>query len=183
MSDRPAAAASTRRSTAMLATRGTPSGIALLETAARSTTRGRSTATVPTSESTRLSTRSCRTSRQRLAPSAALTATSRSRVLARASSRFATLAQAISSTMPTAPSSISIHDLRAGADEVIVERPHAHRVALVPSPGWPARWRRRPGPSAPAPARRTRPASAARSPEDRRLKLPACESAGSAGTT
>ena len=66
--------------------------------------------TVPAIESTRLSTMSWRTSRQRPAPSAARMPTSRSRAVARASSRFATFAHAISSTMPTAPSSISIHD-------------------------------------------------------------------------
>ena len=52
---------------------------------------------------------SCRTSRHRLAPSAARMPTSRSRALALASSRLATFAQAISRTIPTAPSSINIH--------------------------------------------------------------------------
>ena len=56
--------------------------------------------------------------------------TSRSRAVARASSRLATLAQAMSSTIPTAPSSISIHDLRLRADDVIVQRPDADAVSL-----------------------------------------------------
>ena len=47
---------------------------------------------------------SCRTSRRRLAPSAARTVISRWRALARDSSRFETLAQAISSSSATAPS-------------------------------------------------------------------------------
>ena len=54
--------------------------------------------------SSRLSTSSRRTSRPRLAPSAARTAISLERDTARASSRFATFAQAISSRKPTAAS-------------------------------------------------------------------------------
>src|SRR2546429_3413111 len=46
----------------------------------------------------------CRTIRQRLAPSAARTAISRSRLEARERSRFDTFAQVIRSTKPTAPS-------------------------------------------------------------------------------
>ena len=53
----------------------------------------------------RLSTRSCRMVRQRLAPSAARTANSFRRERARASRRFATLAHAIASTKLTAPRS------------------------------------------------------------------------------
>jgi hypothetical protein len=52
---------------------------------------------------TMLSMRSCRTTRQRDAPSAMRTAISRERCAERASSRFATFAQAMSSTKPTAP--------------------------------------------------------------------------------
>ncbi len=59
--------------------------------------------THPAMESARLSARNCANKRQREAPSEARTATSFWRVVARASSRFATLAQAISSTKPTAP--------------------------------------------------------------------------------
>ena len=51
--------------------------------------------------------RSCRTTRTPLAPIAARTAISCSRAVVRASSRLAILAQAISSTRPTAPSRIS----------------------------------------------------------------------------
>ena len=59
----------------------------------------------PIDDSTRLSTSSCRSSRPRLAPSAVRTAISFCRDAARASSRFATFADAISSTQPTAQSS------------------------------------------------------------------------------
>ena len=55
--------------------------------------------------SSRLSASSCRTSRQRDAPIASRTAISRSRTLARASSRFARFAHAISSTRPVVASS------------------------------------------------------------------------------
>ena len=54
----------------------------------------------PASASTRLSTSSCRTSRQRLAPSDIRTAISRRRATDRTSIRFATFAQASSSTTP-----------------------------------------------------------------------------------
>ena len=57
--------------------------------------------TAPESESTRLSTRSCRTSWPREAPTERRTAISFCRATARAIRRFATLAQAISSTSPT----------------------------------------------------------------------------------
>ena len=53
---------------------------------------------------------SCRTRRPRLAPSASRTASSRCRAAARDSSRFATFAQAISSTAPTTPPSSSATD-------------------------------------------------------------------------
>ena len=57
----------------------------------------------PRSDSTRLSVSSWRTIRRRPAPSADRTASSRSRAVARASSRLATFAQQISSTKPTTP--------------------------------------------------------------------------------
>jgi hypothetical protein len=59
----------------------------------------------PAAASTRLSVRNCANTRPRLAPRAARTATSRWRNVPRASSRFATFAQAIRSTKPTAPRS------------------------------------------------------------------------------
>ena len=59
----------------------------------------------PISASNRLSTRSWRTNRQREAPMASRTATSRSRTLARANSRLARFAQAIRSTRPVVASS------------------------------------------------------------------------------
>ena len=54
-----------------------------------------------------LSVMSCWSRRSRVAPSAVRTAISFERVAARARSRLATLAQAMSSTNPTAPSSTS----------------------------------------------------------------------------
>ena len=57
----------------------------------------------PAAASTRLSVSIWRTSRPRPAPSAVRTPTSRSRAALRASSRFATLTQATSSTSTTAP--------------------------------------------------------------------------------
>ena len=62
-----------------------------------------SPANPPRVASTRASTRSWRTSRSRLAPSAERTAISSVRTEARASIRCATLAQAMSRTTPTAP--------------------------------------------------------------------------------
>ena len=70
--------------------------------------RARDRATAATPVRTRLSVSSCRTTRNPLAPSAARTAISRWRPSARASSRFATLAQAISSRNATAPNSSQI---------------------------------------------------------------------------
>ncbi len=60
---------------------------------------------VPAVVSTSVSTRSCWTSRRRLAPRAARTASSRRRDAPRASMRFATLVQAMSNTHATAPNS------------------------------------------------------------------------------
>ena len=67
------------------------------------TTPNAAPATPPASESSTLSVSSCRMMRPRPAPMAARIAISRRRPTARASSRFATLAQAISSTKLTAP--------------------------------------------------------------------------------
>ena len=55
----------------------------------------------PASDSVRLSTNNCETMRERLAPRARRTAISFCRAVARAISRFATLAHAINSTSPT----------------------------------------------------------------------------------
>ena len=63
--------------------------------------------TVPPSPSSTLSTSSCRTTRHRLAPSAARIAISRSRAVDRAKSMFATLAQAISKSSATAAPSVN----------------------------------------------------------------------------
>ena len=57
----------------------------------------------PSSDSTRLSVSSCRMMRRLPAPSADRTASSRTRTVARASSRLATLAQQMRSTNPTTP--------------------------------------------------------------------------------
>ena len=62
----------------------------------------------PAADSTRLSVRSCRTSRERLPPSAARIVSSRWRAAPRESSRFAMLAQAMSSTRATALASTRI---------------------------------------------------------------------------
>src|ERR1019366_2750223 len=62
-----------------------------------------SPATPPSAPSRMLSVRSCVTSRRPLMPSARRTAISRLRLSARASRRFATLAQAMSSTMSATP--------------------------------------------------------------------------------
>ena len=64
-------------------------------------------AAAPASASSRLSVRSCRTTRQRPAPSAARIASSRRLPPARISSRLATFAHATSRTSVTAPSRIS----------------------------------------------------------------------------
>ena len=64
-----------------------------------------SPSTPPATASIRLSVSSCRSSRARVAPSAARTEISRSRRTMRASSRFAIDAQTISSTKPAVPSS------------------------------------------------------------------------------
>ena len=79
----------------------------------------------PAIESIRLSIRSCRISCPREAPSDSRTAISRWRAKARAISRFATLAQAISSTSPTMHISTS-----SGGGEVVPERRVADRGRL-----------------------------------------------------
>ena len=66
--------------------------------------RGPGRAMPPMADSSTLSVSSWRTMRPRPAPMAERMAISRERPVARASSRLATLAQAISSTQPTAPS-------------------------------------------------------------------------------
>ena len=67
-----------------------------------------------------------RTSRPRPAPSAVSTANSRWRVSARASSRFATLAQAMSSTNPTAACNTQI-DSSGAAEDLVRQRRHLQR--------------------------------------------------------
>ena len=67
----------------------------------------------PRSDSSALSVRNCRIRRPRDAPTARRTAISRSRVAIRASSRLATLTQAISSTSPTDATSITTPASRA----------------------------------------------------------------------
>ena len=80
--------------------------------------RGRRRPPPPMSDNSTLSVSSCRTSRERLAPSASRTATSRRRAEARDSSRFAMLAQAINSTAPTTPPSSSAAD-RIGSTLIV----------------------------------------------------------------
>ena len=71
----------------------------------------------PTNDSIMVSTRSWRTTRQRPAPSAVRTAISRSRALARATSRLATLPQVIASSTPTIASSTKRRDGEIAAQE------------------------------------------------------------------
>ena len=61
----------------------------------------------PIKERTKLSVRSCRTARERLAPNAIRIANSRVRPAVRVSKRLATFAEAISNTRHTAPNNIS----------------------------------------------------------------------------
>ena len=78
----------------------------------------------PAADSTRLSVRSCRTSRVRLPPSAARIVSSRWRAAPRESSRFAMFAQAISSTRATALARTRIAG-RTVERQVVDERPRA----------------------------------------------------------
>ena len=84
-----------------------------------------------TVDSSRLSTSSWRTMRQRLAPSDTRTASRASGAAERASSRLATLAHAISSTNATAPISDRKISLICGPVDAFVERHHAGRDVLV----------------------------------------------------
>ena len=111
----------------------------------------------------------------RPAPSAARTAISRARPVARASSRLATLAQAISSTKPTAPLRISTSRTDI-ADERLVQRRERECVRGSAS-GFPRCSRRYCWSSGDISARacaRERRVSSARSPSDSRSR---CESA------
>ena len=83
--------------------------------------------TPPATASSTLSVSSCRTMRPRLAPRAARTAISRWRASARESSRFATFAQAISSTNATAPISTTSAATDA-ADDLLLQR-HDRRTS------------------------------------------------------
>ena len=84
--------------------------------------------TPPANDSTRLSTSSCRTSRPRDAPSDSRTAISFCRMKPRAISRFATLAQAMSSTRPTMHISTT-----SARREVVAQRRVADRRAASTS--------------------------------------------------
>ncbi len=106
MSDSAVVKRTTRRSTTTSASRGMPPGSSATSASTPQIAR-RSPKAPPHAPSSTLSVRSCRTRRQRAAPSALRTAISVSRADARASSRFATLVHAISNTNPTAPSSSS----------------------------------------------------------------------------
>ena len=84
----------------------------------------------PATASSTLSVSSWRTIRPRLAPSAARTAISFCRASARDSSRFATFAQAMSSTKPTAPIRIDQRTPHV-ADDLFLQRHDAERQAAV----------------------------------------------------
>ena len=102
--DTPSAKANTRPSMPIVSTRGMLEGLSATSTRIPQAA-SPSPAAPPASASARLSVRNWRTSRERLAPSAVRTATSFWRAAARASSMWATLAQAIRRTNATAPSS------------------------------------------------------------------------------
>ena len=97
---------STRRSTVASSIRGSPSGAIVWKPRSSPNARPHPLAP-PATATSRLSVSARRTRRKREAPSAARTAISRSRPTARANSRLAILAQAISSTASTAPNSAS----------------------------------------------------------------------------
>ena len=102
-SEMPRAKASADASTVTSSRRGRSGGASA--TSVVTPTRAISAPAIPaTTASTTLSVRSWRTSRARPAPTAARTTISRPRAEARASSRLATLAQAMSRTKATAPS-------------------------------------------------------------------------------
>ena len=84
----------------------------------------------PAIDSSTPSVMNCRSSRPRLAPSAVRTANSRCRASARASSRLARFAHAISSTRPTAACSTQIARL-ALAEDLVLQRLHLKDVAAV----------------------------------------------------
>ena len=111
--------------------------------------------------SSRLSARSCRNSRPRPAPSAARTAISCRRPVARASSRLATLTHAISSTSVTARNQHQQRRLHV-ADELLPERHQQDALVLVRLLDTPAPGRRRSPRSRPVPRDATRPASGGR---------------------
>ena len=133
----PRARASTGPSSRTWSSRGMEAGlaprIARMAAAAKA-----SPAAHPARPSTRLSVRSWRTIRPRPAPSAARTAISRDRAAPRASSRFATLTQAISSTQSDRP---------LEHDQPLAEAAHAgRRGSLRAAPRCrccPRGWRRR----------------------------------------
>ena len=104
--DRPAVNASTVPLTPTACRRGRLDGLSCTSASTPQTATSRPSAP-PTAASSTLSVSSCRTRRARPAPSARRIAISRWRTDERASSRFATFAQAISSTQPTAASSVS----------------------------------------------------------------------------
>ena len=98
---------STRRSTAASAMRGMSAGASATSSAYAEQRPGLRPARPRPARAARLRPRTGASSVLPLAPSAVRTATSRRRALPRASSRLATLAQATSSTRPTAVSSTS----------------------------------------------------------------------------
>ena len=120
-----------RRSGVALISSGWPSDGTNASSARVSATARPTPTTPPTNDSTRLSTSSCRTSRPRDAPSDSRTAISFCRMKPRAISRFATLAQAMSSTRPTMHiSTIS------GVEKSLrsAEKPHGRRLDAHAAP-------------------------------------------------
>ena len=145
----------------------------------------------PSIPRTRLSVSNCAISWRRLAPRAARTATSRPRACPRASSRFATFAQAMSSTSVTEPK--SGHQRGANvANNPLVQRSGQQRRVLfclreIPWPGdrppFAARWS--PGRPTPCPSSAPTPAPTVRrvppGARSRGLKMSGCQNSAAAG--
>ena len=113
----PSAKKKTPLSKPIAPSRGNPGG--LKTTRARTPARAIPSPTIPPSPaSSRLSVRSCRASLPRAAPSAARMANSARRCPLRASSRFVTLTQAITSTSNVAPAIAKAKPYRKASDHL-----------------------------------------------------------------
>ena len=118
----------------------------------------------PTSASSTLSVSNCRTMVRPDAPSARRIASSRWRAVPRARSRLATLAQAISSTNPTAPSIIQSVALVSAFRKLLRNGSTLALQPVLDFGKFPGELRRRRSSCPHSPDRARRPASAAPSP-------------------